>query len=133
MPRERGPHLKIVPPHAWPWIPSRCPGKRCAYPPSTLDRYQSRPGHFPADPERQGIFAPEVLTPPHIRAFLMGRQRQGLSDRYGHGHARAVKAFLRFLRAEGIIPENPMERVTTPGGVWSSGWAHSIAGAGYGG
>jgi site-specific recombinase XerD len=78
---------------------------------TTLDWYRSRLGRFLDFLAQQRVTRPEDITPHHVRLFLVSLERRQLSDWYIHGHARAIKTFLRFLHAEGIIPTNPMERV----------------------
>ena len=116
---ERGPHLKL-------FVPQKPNPLRLALEgflisreamratPSTLDWYRRRLGKFLSYVEEHGANAPEGVTSHHIRTFLVELQHQDLSDWYIHGHARAIKTFLRFLHAEAIIPDNPMQRVTMP-------------------
>lgn len=82
--------------------------------PATLDWYRRRLGSFLAFLSTQDVAKPQDIRPQHIRTFIVGLQRRGLSDWYIHGHARAIKTFLRFLHNEGIIPDNPMQRVAMP-------------------
>jgi len=57
---------------------------------------------------------PAEITPGHIRAYLVGLQHRGLKDTTQHAHARGIKTWLRWLEAEGDIPDNPMRRVAMP-------------------
>lgn len=53
----------------------------------------------------QAISAPGEITTRLIRAYLAKYAERGCSDSYIHGHARAIKTFVRFLRTEEYIAE----------------------------
>ena len=54
------------------------------------------------------------ITPQLIRQFLTALSNRGCSSSYIHGYARVIRTWLRFLESEGLIPVNPMTRVTMP-------------------
>ena len=53
----------------------------------------------------QNISTPGEITTRLIRAYLAEYANRGCRDSYIHGHARAIKTFVRFLRAEEYIAE----------------------------
>lgn len=63
--------------------------------------------------KEQGVTGPEDITPAHVRAFLVN-----LSQDHNPGgvlaYFRAVRAFLRFARREGLIDHDPLRNVRTP-------------------
>jgi hypothetical protein len=94
---ERRPHLEAVVPTCFPCAsPTRIscsPARSCAAP---QDRYGV--GGFL---EGQNVTAPQDVQPHHGRAYLADGAARGVKDTTVHAHARAVKAFLRFLQTEG--------------------------------
>jgi site-specific recombinase XerD len=80
----------------------------------TLIHYRYTVGNFVGFLHRQRITELEQITPKHIRRFLVELQRQGLKDTTQHAHARGIKAWLRWLVAEGDLEESPMKRVEMP-------------------
>lgn len=80
----------------------------------TLHWYRSRLTRFVHFLAQRGILSPQEITPNHVRQFIAEMQRRNLSDWYVHGHARAVKTFLRFLYQDGVITHDPASRVEMP-------------------
>ncbi len=85
---------------------------RCT--PQTLHAYRYALGGFLDFLKAQGVHAPQDITPAHIRAFFVSLGKRGLADTTVHLHARAVKTLCGWLLAEGMITNNPMERVSMP-------------------
>ncbi len=53
----------------------------------------------------QTISTPGEITTRLIRAYLAEYAKRGCSDSYIHGHARAIKTFVRFMHTEEYIDE----------------------------
>ena len=51
--------------------------------------------------EQLPVDDPKDVTAHHVRAYLSGLASRGLKDSTVHGHARAIRCFLRFCAAEG--------------------------------
>lgn len=81
---------------------------------NTLKCYRKTLPPFLRFVEEQGVSSPDGIMPHHVRAFFVSLQRRGLKDTSVIAYAYAVKAFLRFLYAEGIIPEDVMRKVKMP-------------------
>jgi len=80
----------------------------------TLVHYRYTCGGFVAYLTEHGIDTPDAIAPGHVRGYLVSLQRRGLKDTTQHAHARGIRAWLRWLEAEGDIAENPMRRVAMP-------------------
>lgn len=48
---------------------------------------------------------PEEITSRDIREYLNTYIKRGCKESYVHGHARAIRAFLRFILQEGYVPK----------------------------
>ncbi|MGA2819913.1 MAG: hypothetical protein ABSF61_04555 [Anaerolineales bacterium] len=75
---------------------------RCT--PSTLNHYRFSSGKFVQWLERQGVTDPKDATAGHVRQWL-AEDGSHLKDTALHARARGVKTFLRFLHAEGYVPQ----------------------------
>ncbi len=73
--------------------------------PDTLRHYSDKLGQFVT---WAGARPTAELTAGLIRAYLVGLAERGLGEWTVHGAARAVRAFCRWLVAEGALPHNPM-------------------------
>lgn len=71
---------------------------------NTLDYYNFTAGRFLAWEAGQGITAPPEIDARQVRAYLAELIDAGRSDWTVNGHARAIRALLRFWQAEGYIP-----------------------------
>lgn len=86
--------------------------RRCT--PKTLEHYLYTVGGFVAFLAAQSVTTPQAITPHDVRAYLVSLQARGLKDTTQHAHARGIKAWLRWLVAEGDLDANPMDRVAMP-------------------
>lgn len=85
---------------------------RCT--PSTLEHYEYGAGGFVQWLHEQGVRRVDDITAHHVRAYLVGLERQGLKDTTQHAQARAIKTFLRWLVSEGDLDRSPMDKVKMP-------------------
>lgn len=85
---------------------------RCT--PATIRHYEYTLGAFTSWLADHGVSDVTGILPAHIRAYLVGLQERGLKDTTQHAHARGIRAWLRWLIAEGELAESPMERVAMP-------------------
>jgi site-specific recombinase XerD len=85
---------------------------RCT--PKTMTHYKYTVGNFVSWLQKQGIKSPEEITAHHIRAYLVGLQRQGLKDTTQHAHARGIKTWLNWLVDEEVLEVSPMRKVSMP-------------------
>ncbi len=86
---------------------------RCS--PKTLEHYQYTLGGFVAFLKTRNVSDLSEIIPQDIRAYLISLQNRNLKDTTQHAHARAIRAWLNWLVAEGDLDENPMSRVAMPG------------------
>ncbi len=82
--------------------------------PASLDAYGRDLAQFLAWTDKNGIDAPDELTPADLRAFSAARHRQGLSPRSIQRQLSALRRCFRFLRREGRIKGDPVEGVRAP-------------------
>jgi integrase/recombinase XerD len=57
--------------------------------------------------EQSNVATVDQVTAATVRAYLVGLQRRGLAPHTVHGAARAIRAFLRFCAADGLIADAP--------------------------
>ncbi len=74
---------------------------------STIDFYRYRLNNFIKFCAEQNVIHLNEVTPTLIRYFLSDLLARGLSAQYAHNHARAMRAWLNFCKAEGLINESP--------------------------
>jgi integrase/recombinase XerC len=55
-----------------------------------------------------------VITPQHIRSWMVHIMEQGNTARTANRKISALKAYFRFLMKEGVLMRNPASRVLTP-------------------
>lgn len=82
--------------------------------PASLRFYRQQLGPFLDFLSGQQVSKPEAVTPHHIRSYLVGLERRGLSDSSQHGAARSIRAFCNFLVREELLTASPMRRVQMP-------------------
>jgi site-specific recombinase XerD len=84
--------------------------------PATLEFYRRRLPRFVTFVEKLGRGDPAENTPTDCRLFLVSLERQEpeLSDNYIHQFARVVRAFCRFMEADGLVATNPFAKVAMP-------------------
>jgi integrase/recombinase XerD len=82
--------------------------------PRTLEAYNLALGKFLAWLRDQDITDPTFITTHHIRLYFVELGNRGLSAWSVHDYARPVRAWLRFLFADGLIPQDVMARVQMP-------------------
>ncbi len=70
---------------------------------ATLKNYQWVLGKFIDWLESQGVTTPQEVTARYVRQYLA--LWTGKSDWYLNGHARAIRALLRFWHKEGYLPQ----------------------------
>ena len=80
----------------------------------TLEFYSEKLGPFLDWLEEQGIDAPNLVTPSHIRRFLLEREDAGRAARTVHHHAATIKAWLNWCVSEELLAESPMRKVRMP-------------------
>jgi site-specific recombinase XerD len=73
--------------------------------PGTMKFYRDTLGKFLEWLEGQEIIEPEQINAKYVRAFLATFAERGCRDSYIHTYARSARTFIRFLFAEGYIPE----------------------------
>lgn len=86
--------------------------QRCT--PKTLGYYRYGLSGFIDSLKAQGVQTVRDITPHLIRAYLLSLARRGLKDTTQHAQARAIRAWLNWLVAEGELAESPMRRVAMP-------------------
>lgn len=77
----------------------------------TLEAYRYALGGFVAAVD---VTALMDVTPSVIRQFLVDLGRRGLADTTVHLHARCIKTWCRWMVVEGLLPADPMARVSMP-------------------
>lgn len=82
--------------------------------PRTLDHYTYVLSSFFAFLAQYTVADPIDITPTHIRHYFLHLRQRGVRDVTIHAHARAIKAWLRFLEREEVITATPMTKVAMP-------------------
>jgi site-specific recombinase XerD len=88
--------------------------------PSSRQWYHSRLGAFITWTQQQGVEDLEAITAPLIRRYLdmrrtaISRTGRPLDSHTLHGHARAIRAFLRWAVKEDLLDERVPKRVEMP-------------------
>jgi site-specific recombinase XerD len=70
----------------------------------TMEFYRYTAGVFVRWLERQGVTKPDEVSARHVRQYLAELAGRNLADRTLHGHARGIRALLRFWNQEGYTP-----------------------------
>ncbi len=89
-----------------------CEARRLAA--GTLAFYREKLTPFVAYIVAQGVGDVGDITPSHVRAYLVHLQATGHNAGGQHAAARAIRAWLNFMAAEGEIAVSPMRRVRMP-------------------
>ena len=76
--------------------------------PKTLTYYRERLGDFLAYCEQSNVATLDQVAAGTVRGYLVSLQRRGLAPHTVHGAARAVRAFLRFCVADGLLDTAPV-------------------------
>lgn len=84
------------------------------YTPATLDFYAWRLRPFAAWCTTRGVTRLADVTPALLRAYLVHLQERNLATHTVHGHARALRAWLRFCVREELLLQSPMAKVAMP-------------------
>ncbi len=79
--------------------------------PRTIKAYREKLGHLVRFLDDPTI---EAVTVDDLRRFLAWQQDKGLSPFTIKTRTRAIKRLFNFLVAEGVIEENPAQRIKTP-------------------
>jgi site-specific recombinase XerD len=74
---------------------------------ATLRYYRQTLAPFVTHCEQSNVPTVDQVSAATVRAYLVGLQRRGLSPHTVHGAARAIRAFLRFCAADGLINDAP--------------------------
>lgn len=83
--------------------------------PRTIEYYRTQLTWFLGYVAQSGGATVEDITPYLVRAYLVYlQQERRWADASIHTAARAIRAFFKFLEAEGLIQESPMRRVKMP-------------------
>lgn len=83
--------------------------------PATIRFYNFTAGKFVQWLENQGFQKPYEINNRLIYAYLAELASRKLSDSYIHGHARAIRTFVRFLEKEGYIHDSITFKMPTIG------------------
>ncbi len=80
---------------------------------NTLEAYRRDLGHFEDHIRGQNLSLPELRTS-DIATYLRGLSEDGLAPSSRARRLSAVRQFLKFLVAEGILDENPADGIAAP-------------------
>ena len=81
--------------------------------PNTLHNYTPPLTTFVRFLREKGITTAQAITADHLRSFFTDLQQNHNAGGV-YWHYRVIKTFLRFMKAEGDIPTNPVERIRSP-------------------
>lgn len=73
--------------------------------PQTMRWYSATAGVFIKWLQENGTTSPDGVDARHVRAYLASLAERGLKDSSIHGHARAIRTFLRFCLSENYISQ----------------------------
>lgn len=82
--------------------------------PGTLQFYRDHLPQFAAWCEPQGVTTLHQLSNRHIKQYLAECDAQRQAPHFIHGHARAVRAWLKFCTRDELIDTNPFDKVRMP-------------------
>ncbi len=74
---------------------------------NTIDFYRNRLNNFLKFCVEQDVTSLNRVTSTLIRYFLSDLLARGLSAQYAHNHARSIRAWFNFCKADGLINESP--------------------------
>lgn len=80
----------------------------------TLDYYAWQLGKFAAWLGGRSVVNVAAITATDVREYLVSLQERGLAAASQHAAARAARAWLNFLVAEGVLERSPMASVKMP-------------------
>ena len=89
-----------------------CRARRLA--PSTVEIYEEKLRRFFKWAEKEGLTMLADVDAHRLRRFLLWLDEVGHNAGGQHIHARALRAWLNFLEADGILEVSPMRRVRMP-------------------
>lgn len=75
---------------------------------ATMRYYRQTLAPFILHCEQSNLATIDLVTAAHVRAYLVTLQRRGLAAATVHGAARAIRAFVRFCAADGLIDAAPV-------------------------
>jgi integrase/recombinase XerD len=81
---------------------------------NTLAAYRADLGQWVRFLAARGVQSPAQVTRGHIAAFLLQQQRDGRRPATVARRLAAVRTFLKFLTAEGLVAANPAEDLGSP-------------------
>lgn len=80
----------------------------------TLRYYDDSLRLFTTHCEAQGVVAVRDLAPVVVRGYINAQRERGIAPMTVRAYVRAVKTFLRWLFAEGLMPQDIMQNVPMP-------------------
>lgn len=90
-------------------------GRARQFTPATLAHYRTRLTDFARFAATENVTHVGDITPTLLRAYLVYlRDDRKLASNTQHTHARAVRTFLNFAKAEDMIPVSPFAKVKMP-------------------
>ncbi len=81
---------------------------------NTVDSYLRDLRHLAEFADARGLDAPARLTRPILREFVFSLKDLGLSAATIRRHVSAVRTYFGFLLGEGIVTEDPSDRLESP-------------------
>ncbi|MBI4574942.1 MAG: site-specific tyrosine recombinase XerD [Planctomycetes bacterium] len=88
----------------------------CGLADNTIAAYRNDLSRFADECASMGITSPARVTPTRVVDHLMGLRERALAVASIARKLAAIRTFLRFCAAEGLVPENPAARVEAPRG-----------------
>jgi len=82
--------------------------------PTTIESYQRDLRRLLRYAELRGITGPDTVTRAFLRDFIFTLKDMGLEPATIRRQVSAVHTYFRFLLAEGIVPDDPSDRLETP-------------------
>jgi integrase/recombinase XerD len=82
--------------------------------PTTIESYQRDLRRLLRYAELRGIIGPDAVTRVFLRDFIFTLKDMGLEPATIRRQVSAIHTYFRFLMAEGIVPDDPSDRLETP-------------------
>ena len=82
--------------------------------PTTIESYQRDLRRLLRYAELRGIGGPDTVTRVFLRDFIFTLKDMGLEPATIRRQVSAIHTYFRFLLAEGIVPDDPSDRLETP-------------------
>lgn len=84
------------------------------YSPTTVNGYRWNVGLFIRFLHERGLRTLDEVQPEHIRAWLLERRKQGISNAQLHNSFRQPRVWWNWLLKQELVHENPFQRVEPP-------------------